>query len=510
VTANGEYDGKSEFGETILKLSGRDLSVLDWYTPNNDSELTNDDEDLGSTGVILIPGANQALTGGKSGDLVMVNTGSMGHLGPWNSTTAQSFRAVQGGSSSGIYNVALWQGPKGSTVYVLEPCGPLKAYRIVASRLDATSLSHSNPSTCTQFSGIAVSAKGDTDGTAIVWQTTADWGARQIPGALHAFDAADLGHELWNSTLVPERDALGRFAKFVAPTVVNGRVYVPTFSNRLLIYGLLSGNSQADPDAQVTAVANSASLLQGAISPGEVVTIFGADIGPDAEQTLELDDTGYASNVLADTRVYFDGIAAPLLYTSSNEVGVVAPFGISAPATQVKVVYRGKSAAATVAVVSAAPALFTQNGTGGGQGAILNADGSMNSYDNPARFGSIVSLFGTGLGQTSPTSEDGKIIDGPTFPTATLPVTALVDGQPAEVVYAGAAPEMLHGFSQVNIRIPKTGIDEGDVQIVLKVGDYSSPRIVTVNVTRSAPAPDQSMLFHNLCGSAGWAAFWSG
>jgi uncharacterized protein (TIGR03437 family) len=493
VTANGEYDGKSEFGDSILKLSGRDLSLLDWYTPNDDSELNIDDEDLGSTGVILIPGSNQALTGGKSGDLAVVNAGSMGHLGPWNSRTAHSFKAVQGGSASGIYNVALWQGLKGSTIYVLEPCGPLKAYQIVADRLDSTSLSQSNPSTCTQFSGIAVSAKGDTDGTAIVWQTTGDWGARQIPGALHAFDAADLTHELWNSTLVPDRDALGRFAKFVAPTVVNGRVYVPTFSNRLLIYGLLSGGSPADLNAQVTAVANSASLLQGAISPGEVVTIFGAHLGPDAERTLELDDTGHASNALADTRVYFDGIAAPLLYTSSNEVGVVAPFGISAAATQVKVVYGAASATATVAVDSAAPALFTQNGTGGGQGAILNADGSVNSYDNPARFGSIVSLFGTGMGQTSPASKDGIITDGPTFPTATLPVTALVDGQPAEVVYAGAAPSMLQGFSQVNIRIPETGIDEGDVQIVLTVGDYSSPRIVTVNVSRTAPAPARSI-----------------
>jgi uncharacterized protein (TIGR03437 family) len=148
----------------------------------------------------------------------------------------------------------------------------------------------------------------------------------------------------------------------------------------------------------------------------------------------------------------------------------------------VKVVHHGGAAQVTLPVIQAAPALFAMDGTGGGQGAILNNDGSVNSYDNPAQRGSVVSLFGTGLGQTIPVSEDGMINDSLTLPAAVLPVTALIDGQPAEILYAGAAPGMLHGFVQVNVRIPAALISTGDVRVTLKAGDYSSPTIITLNV----------------------------
>jgi hypothetical protein len=386
VTANGVRSGPSDFTNSILKLSGQDLTLLDWYTPDKCSEMDDIDADLGSTGAVLVSGGTQVLTGGKSGDLLLVNADQMGHEAPLNSNTSQSFPATQGGSSLGMYTLALWQGRQGSVVYLQEPCGPLKAYPIVGGRLNATPLSQSNPVTCTLFGGIAVSANGDTHGTGIVWQTTADFNARKIPGALRAYDATNLSRELWNSDMVPNRDELGRFSKFVAPTVVNGRVYVPTFSNRLVIYGLLSSvAAKTTGDAKITAVANSASLLQGAISPGEVLTVSGAHIGPDELSNWEIDQAGrVAPKELANTRVYFDNTLAPLLYTSADEIGVVVPFAIMGPRTQLRVVYGGGSATVTLVVAQAAPALFALNGTGGGQGAILNEDNSVNSPDKPA------------------------------------------------------------------------------------------------------------------------------
>jgi uncharacterized protein (TIGR03437 family) len=406
----------------------------------------------------------------------------MGGLGSWNSSTAQSFPANPSHSDM-FANVAVWQRQGDAMVYLLEPCGPLKAYQIVAGQLNQTMVSQSSPATCTKFAGIAVSAKDDTYGTGIVWQTTGDAVARQVPGTLHAFDAADLSHELWNSDLSAGRDTLGRFAKFVAPTVVNGRVYVPTFSNRLVIYGLLSTAGDATADVQVTAIANGASLLEGAISPGEVVAIFGAHIGPDKMSNLQVDDSGLAADVVADTQVLFNGVPAPLLYTSSNEIGAVVPFGITGPTTQVQVLYRGhRSTLLAVPVVTATPALFALDGTGGGQGAILNADGSVNSWASPAKRGSVVALFGTGFGQTSPQSEDGRITTRLALPTVVLPITVLIDGQPAEILYAGAAPAMVPGFVQVNVRIPDTVTSGGDLEIALKVGDFASPTIITVNV----------------------------
>jgi hypothetical protein len=231
ATGNGEYTGTSDFGDSVLKLSGRDLSLLDWYTPDNCAYLSDQDLDLGSAGVILIPGTIQLLTAGKSGDMLLVNSGSMGHIGPMNSSTVQSILA----SPNGVFDFALWNRLGGPIVYVHEPYGPLQAYQIIGGNLDAAMVSQSNSGPPSLFAGLAVSADNDRSGTGIVWQTTGDYNTRQMPGTLHAFDATDLSHELWNSDLVPSRDSLGRFAKFVAPTVVNGRVYVPTFSNQLVI-----------------------------------------------------------------------------------------------------------------------------------------------------------------------------------------------------------------------------------------------------------------------------------
>ena len=60
-----------------------------------------------------------------------------------------------------------------------------------------------------------------------------------VVGTLHAYDAQNVARELWHSDMIPSRDAVGNFAKFVAPTVANGKVYLATFSNRLNVYGLL-------------------------------------------------------------------------------------------------------------------------------------------------------------------------------------------------------------------------------------------------------------------------------
>jgi len=484
VTGNGDCTA-TDFGDSVLKLSGRDLSLLDWYTPDNCSDLNDNDYDLGSVGAILIPGTNQILTIGKSGNLLLINGNSMGHLGPWNSATAQSFAANQP-QTDGIGSMAVWSRRADSMLYLLEPYGPLKAYRIAAGRLDPTVQSQSSPTTFTRSAGIAVSAQRDTDGTGIVWQTTADIQGRQVPGTLHAFDASNLSTELWNSEMAPDRDRLGRFAKFVAPTVVNGRVYVPTFSNQLAIYGLLSAAGPDTNDLQVTAVANSASLLQSAISPGEVLAISGARLGPETMSFVQIDDTGHAANVLAGTQVLFDGAAAPLLYTSSGEVGAVVPFGITGPSTQVQVAYGGRLSPPTMlTVVPAAPALFAQDGTGGGQGAILNEDGSVNDWNNPAKPGSIVSLFATGLGQTDPVSEDGILPNRTApLPSPLLPLVVLLDGKTAEILYQGGAPDMVDGFFQINVRIPKTISvpDSGNVNVVIKAGGYRSPTLITLTV----------------------------
>src|SRR5262249_8882780 len=80
ATANGDYDGAANFGQSFLKLSSK-LAILDWFTPVNWPALNNDDDDIGSEGPVLVPGTNFLLGGGKAGTVYLVDRTQMGHLG---------------------------------------------------------------------------------------------------------------------------------------------------------------------------------------------------------------------------------------------------------------------------------------------------------------------------------------------------------------------------------------------------------------------------------------------
>jgi uncharacterized protein (TIGR03437 family) len=475
ATGNGDYDGLSNFGESVLKLSG-DLSIQDWYTPDQWSNWNDHDLDLGSVGMILIPNTNLLLSGGKSGHLFLINRDSMGHLGPLNTNAVQSVQVNQ----SGVFDAALWDSPRGPIVYAQEAFSSLQAYQISGGQLNATRLSQT-ASALTMYAGIAVSANGNVDGTGIVWQTTADFGSHQQPCTLHAFDALDLSHELWNSDMVPS-DVVGRFVKFVSPTVVNGRVYVPTLSNQLVTYGLKTTTPPDNGPPQITAVVNGASYLGDSVAPGEVVVIFGANLGPVNLVNLQLDGSGHVSTSLSGTKIFFDSVAAPILYTSATQLGAVVPFGTPGPIVQVQVMYQGQmSDRFSMPVTPASPAIFAADGTGGGQGAILNEDTSPNNWDNPADPGSIVVMYATGGGVTDPPSEDGKITSDLPYPKPLLPVQVFIDNQPAEVLYAGAAPGIVQGVLQINARIPP-GVSEGGVTVTIQVGDTLSPNTIMLVV----------------------------
>ena len=156
------------------------------------------------------------------------------------------------------------------------------------------------------------------------------------------------------------------------------------------------------PPPTITAVANAASFLNHAISPGEVVSVFGTAIGPAAAQSLQLDSTGKVSTSLAGVQVLFSGHPAPLTYVSTTQINCVVPYeivGISNPSVQVT--YSGQTSNVMgLTSALASPGIFATNGTG--QAAVLNQDGSVNGPTHPEAAGNIVSVFMTGEGQTSP------------------------------------------------------------------------------------------------------------
>lgn len=232
----------------------------------------------------------------------------------------------------------------------------------------------------------------------------------------------------------------------------------------------------------VNSVVNTAALQGGAVAPGEVVTIFGSNLGPDQALGPLVSPPGFLSTVLAKTQVFFDDQPAPLLYASSGELTAVVPFAVAGrDHTEVVITNSGQtSLALDVAVTNSAPALFTMDMTGQGQAAALNQDGSLNGDLTPARPDSIIVLYATGGGETSPAGIDGLLATVP-LSTLALPISVRIDGKSADVLYAGGAPGFVAGAIQVNVRVPD-GIASGAVPIVLQVDSALSQPGVTVNI----------------------------
>jgi uncharacterized protein (TIGR03437 family) len=215
-----------------------------------------------------------------------------------------------------------------------------------------------------------------------------------------------------------------------------------------------------------------------------VVTIFGSGVGPSVTVPAQITTQGRLSSTLGGTQVLFDGVPAPLLYTSTGQVAAVVPYEVDGkPGTQVQV-RNGSLASDSVAlpVTTAAPSIFSVNLSGYGPAAVLNQDGlTVNSAKAPAARGSVISIYATGEGQTDPGGVDGAITQAASLPRPKLPVKAWVDGQPAEIQYAGAAPGNIAGLFQVNVKIPATA-NTGDVPIVIQVGEAQSQAGMTIAV----------------------------
>lgn len=274
----------------------------------------------------------------------------------------------------------------------------------------------------------------------------------------------------------------GRLATFDAAGSFVASVDLP----RLLIpYGIVDlavDRSQAPapvPQFAAAGVLNAASFATGVIAPGEIVSIFGVGLGPAAPAGLKFTAAGLLDTAVAGTRVLFDGVAAPIIFTSNGQINLAVPYSVAGKSSvQVATEYLGvRSAPLQMPVVASAPGVFT---LGNGQGAILNEDGSGNSPGNPAAKGSIVVIFATGEGQTGPAGVDGKIATAP-LPAPQLPVTVSINGTDVAPIYAGAAPNLVAGVLQVNVRIP-VDAPAGNMPVVLRVGNALSQTGVTVAV----------------------------
>ena len=238
----------------------------------------------------------------------------------------------------------------------------------------------------------------------------------------------------------------------------------------------------------VTAVANVASYADGSISPGEMVVIFGTGMGPASVVGFQLDQQGRIANTLSQVQVLFDGNPAPLIYVSAKQISAMVPYGIAGKSsTQIQVVYQGSTSDSfQKPIVPSAPGIFTADSSGQGQGAMTNADGSYNTSSNPATPGSYVTFYLTGEGQTDPSGSDGNIATSTA--NVALPVTVLIAGRTAQLLYAGSAPGNVNGFAQINAVIPSDLQYGGNLPLVVKIGGIASQSGVTLAVS-GPPTP---------------------
>jgi uncharacterized protein (TIGR03437 family) len=231
----------------------------------------------------------------------------------------------------------------------------------------------------------------------------------------------------------------------------------------------------------LTGVVNAASEAPAAISPGEIITLFGIGLGASPGQ-FALDSSGRVPAAVGGSTVLINGQAAPILYASSGQVNAIVPYEAGATGTAtIQVVWNGiASQPWGVPLAPSTPGIFTAGSLGIGQAAALNQDNSVNSASSPAARGSVVQFFGTGEGFTSPANVTGGVTGGGN--STTLPVTVTIGGVNAMVTYQGSAPGEVSGVLQVNAVVPAGVTPGAAVPVVISVGGRPSQAAVTLAV----------------------------
>jgi hypothetical protein len=252
TTGNGPWDGQTAFSDSVLKFSPT-LQLEDYFTPDDFQFMDCADGDLAAGGLLLIPGASEAVAGGKGGKLYLVSTGNLGQeqandagatqvlffepdlSAPWsksctdstgvNTTLVSSYEIF---GTSAYYNGSVYLGitPTASNV-------PAGVRQFLYSGGTLTAGTYTSPSIQQDTRGTTpfISANGNADG--VLWMI--DQGLPLQSGAtgsptnatLRAYDANNLSNELYNSGINPA-DAPGYGIKFTSPVVGNGKVYIST------------------------------------------------------------------------------------------------------------------------------------------------------------------------------------------------------------------------------------------------------------------------------------------
>jgi Ricin-type beta-trefoil lectin domain-like/PQQ enzyme repeat len=322
-TGNGSFGASTtgiiQTGNSFAKLSPS-LSLLDYFTPSNSAVLNSGDQGLGASGLLSIPGTTFVTGGGKQGRLYLVDENNMGHFNAASDNVQQEFQAIFGNGTQHIHGTPIYfNSPSaGPLIYVWGENDFLRAFSFnpTSQLIDTTPVAMStmtapmtNHNAAMPGGFLSISANGNANG--IIWASTpflGDASQATTEGVLHAFDASTL-QELWNDKQNESRDEIGNFAKYVSPTVANGKVFVPNFgalnspdgSGALNVYGLLPNgvppiNLLSNGTYVVTSVHSGLAIDDPAFSdaPGKVMQQYTVNGGSNQNWSL----TNLQNNVI--------------------------------------------------------------------------------------------------------------------------------------------------------------------------------------------------------------------
>ena len=179
------------------------------------------------------------------------------------------------------------------------------------------------------------------------------------------------------------------------------------------------------------------------IAPGELISITGQHLGPSTTVMAQLDATGRLPFQVSSTSVSFDGYIAPLISVQDGLIVCFTPFEITGAPVLTVTVDGQKSNPVRVGVLASAPYIIE----------VINQDGTINSADHPAPQGSVVTFYVTGLGLTSPLSQDGSV-SAPPLPVPVASISAYINGNQVQPQFVGAADGLVAGITQINIQVP--------------------------------------------------------
>jgi len=257
------------------------------------------------------------------------------------------------------------------------------------------------------------------------------------------------------------------------PTLISGPGFA--FGMKLDLGAVARGRTSAACLALAT-------VVEAPLMPSALMTVLGSNLGPVTGASFRLDANNRVPSELAGVRVTAGGVEAPLLYVQEQQINFIVPQEVAGATTNVCVINQEGQSCLLAYVGDVSPGIFR---VGDGY-AVLNEDGSLNTPANPAVLGSVISLFGTGFGPFDRSMPDGSV-SVPPLPRLVKTVRATFLSVPlapgrwvppriaGNVLYAGAAPGLVHGVAQLNIRVP-TGLWAGRTAVYLEVDGGTVPK----------------------------------